>query len=185
MKTAERKEFRKSAPVHSGQFMIIITLIALFLLSSTLPNYGSANESEVGLSRYSVYPGWGVGETEFLFILHVTSDESAVIQPEVIINNEPYTMIEMDPGDTNYSDGKNFYFRIELEPGGYAYFFRSGNTTTVSLPLSVTELDRIQYHLDIAIILSILAIPVIVMVLFIRRIERDIARMLEIIGKER
>lgn len=34
-----------------------------------------------------------------------------------------YTMNELDPGDTNYADGKDFYYNITISKGSYSYHF--------------------------------------------------------------
>ena len=51
--------------------------------------------------------------------------------------------------------------------------YKKGNTTTTARILSVGESDRIQYHYDVALIMSLLVIPVIVGILLFRRIERE------------
>lgn len=117
----------------------------------------------------------------FLFTIRLTTTEPPSDPMEVVINDRPYPMEEVDPDDTAYSDGKDFYHRQRLSRGGVVYFFRSGNTTTASRSLTVEDSGRANYHYDIALALGLMVIPVMLGVMMLRRIEREFREITRVI----
>lgn len=68
----------------------------------------------------------------------------------VIINDVPRPMLEMDPNDTNYSDGKTYYLETRLEPGVNIYSFSSADATAQAKMVLVKEAEPFTLtHLDI------------------------------------
>ena len=154
-----------------------ITFLFFILLSSIpLVNVGmdEAEGGEASLSRPGIQPGSGADGDSFLFIVTLTASESPDDPVELVLNNNSYEMNEVNPGDTNFSDGKDFYFRKDLEAGGVVYFYRIGNVTTTAKTLSIAESDRFQYHYDVALFMSLFIIPVIVILLYLRKIEQHL-----------
>ncbi len=79
-------------------------------------------------------------------------------------------MSEVDPQDTNYSDGKDFEFREKFEAGAVVYYFKCGNVTTPASTISVTTPKIIKWHIDVAVVAGLFVIPVIYTALLLRRL---------------
>lgn len=174
-----RSSLKKGQGCSHQKTPVLISLIFISILifvSMTLPiiePVQGEEERTVKLTHPGLQPGSGTDGTTFLFTIKATGSAEPASPIEVVINDRGYMMNEVNNDDANYSDGKDFYHRQRLSQGGTVYFFRSGNTTTTARILSVGESDRIQYHYDVALIMSLLVIPVIVGILLFRRIERE------------
>jgi len=158
--------------------ILYLSLVLLLPCART----GVSEELKVTFSREGIQPRTGTGETVFLFLVTITCNDEPEDPIEIVINERGYTMKEIDPEDDDFSDGKNFYYRQRLKPGGVVYFFRSGNSTTNARAISIGKSSTIQYHYDVAIIMSFFIVPVIIAALYLRKIEREVRLLLHNLG---
>ena len=130
-------------------------------------------EVVVTFSGEAIQPGTGHGGDTFLFTVKVTSPEEPRDPVQLIINDKPHVMKEINPDDTNFSDGKELYLRRTVDQGGWVVFFRSGNATSTTRTLGVGETRVAQYHYDVAAIIVLFIIPVIIGVGIFRQMEKE------------
>lgn len=92
------------------------------------------------------------------------------------IGTEKYTMIESDPSDENYTDGKKYYYSKELEDGNYTYSFKVTDTndntyTTDNYPLNVAppkeESPEKESEDNTALIIAILVIVILLIIILL------------------
>ncbi len=175
--------------------MTVIILMAILLSSHisgarsdpNTENSTRADDEEVILTYKKVTPGTGKDHTTFMFSITVIADKEPSEQLEVVLDGTPYTMKEVYEEDTDYSDGKDFYYSSTLDAGAIIYYFRCGNNTTPAYTLSVSENDRWGMHYDIALLLALFIIPFTLMVNMIKRIEAESnewSRSLEKLGEK-
>ena len=127
----------------------------------------------VTFSGEAIQPSTGHGGDTFLFTVKVTSPEEPRDPVQLIINDKPHVMREINPDDTNFSDGKEFYLRRTVDQGGWVFFFRSGNATSTTRTLGVGETREAKYHYDVAAIIVLFIIPVIIGVCIFRQMEKE------------
>jgi hypothetical protein len=121
--------------------------------------YATVNNSPVldwtGETNYiydGLNPEVGNNLTDFMYKIKYTDADNDVPQsgyPELHIlkdnteiSGSPFTMCEVDGGDTTYSDGKLYTYSMSLAPGNYTYFFEakdanSADATGVSLSSNI------------------------------------------------
>jgi hypothetical protein len=70
------------------------------------------------------------GKTYNFTIVYTDSDNSPPNADgvQLVIGSDTYEMIEADPSDNDYTDGKKYYYPIDLEDGTYEYNFKVTNT---------------------------------------------------------
>ncbi|MCK4613925.1 MAG: hypothetical protein KAU14_03905, partial [Thermoplasmata archaeon] len=107
--------------------------------------------------------------TEFVFTVRVRSASAPGHPVEVVVEDHAYTMKEVDPSDTNYSDGKDFQYKKKFDEGPRYYFFRCGDHTTRTHTFDVREERLIEYHPDLALAMAIYVAPVIFFLVLLRR----------------
>lgn len=99
------------------------------------------------LGNHSLYPDNGSTATVFTYnITFYDVDNDTASFVNVTINDTNYSMVEVDAGDTNTSDGKDYTFTTTLPIGSWNYTFSCGdglavNSTVVYLGPNVTSND--------------------------------------------
>ena len=162
-----------ATPASTSTHILISLALFLFLLLIILPPAAGAagtGSDEASFSRGGVTPSSGDSDTTFLFTVTLTAPSAPSSPVEVVINNRSHAMSEVEPQDTNYSDGKDFEYREKFEAGGVIYYFRCGNVTTPVSTISVTTPKIIKWHIDVAIVAGLFVIPVIYTALLLRRL---------------
>ncbi len=86
------------------------------------------------LSFPSVTPTLGNTSTYFNFtVKYIDKDNDAPTEINVNISSMNYSMMEVDPGDTNHCDGKNYYYNItHLDFGMHTYKFWTSDGTYIN-----------------------------------------------------
>lgn len=98
------------------------------------------------LSNGTVTPLTGDTNTIFNFtIVYIDIENDAPIKIQVIIENKHHDMIAINLGDTNYFDGKAYYYETKLTAGEYLYHFEcadgyNGTDITSDITLIVTAI---------------------------------------------
>ncbi len=119
----------------------------------------------------------------YLFIVRYSDpDGNAPAYINLVLDNRSYGLTEVDTGDTNYTDGKDYYITLDIKKGVHVYYFiaSDGNneTRTPALLLNVGGFFSTQ-HGDINLILIVLAAiilpPLIYLCLLLRRMTHILA----------
>jgi hypothetical protein len=103
----------------------------------TLDWTGETNYVSDGLD-----PETGDNLTTFIYRVKYTDADNEAPQsgyPVVVIAGTPFTMSEVDAGDTTYTDGKLYAYSISFTPGVYSYHFEakdSGGVDATGAPTS-------------------------------------------------
>ncbi len=137
---------------------LFIILSMLILISPLLPA-GAGEGEKVQFSRERVNPRSADEDTEFVFTVRITSAQPVREPVEVVIEGHPHRMSEVDPQDTNYSDGKDFEYREKFDRGPHVFFFRCGNQSTRARTFYVSHTRLIQYHPDLLLAMSLYLVP--------------------------
>ena len=176
------KESRHLSIIPRGSTLFLFLLLFLCTLL-ILPSIYVSGEGDVGFSGESVTPGSGDSDSPFLFTVTVNAEKRPEGNIEIVIDGKAHPMKEIYLEDRNYSDGKDFYYRDKFKSGAMVYYFKCGNTTTNARTLSVTEVERVKWHIDVAFGMSLFIIPVIYAVIVFRRIERRMKEISETVVK--
>lgn len=80
------------------------------------------------LAGGGVFPEKGDTNKMFKFsIIYTDNDDERPESIEVIIDDIPNRMIESDPNDEDYTDGKNYEFELSLDEGDHKYYFEASD----------------------------------------------------------
>jgi hypothetical protein len=87
----------------------------------------------------------------------------------LILGNNTYKMQESDPNDTDYSDGKDYYYSLELEDGDYKYKFKVTNDDndlfeTDEFPLVVGPGAKKSEEEDNTLLILVIVVVVIIII---------------------
>ncbi len=102
--------------------------ISLFVNSTNQPP--SLYKIDKGDSKITVEPASGVSSDTYRFQIEYRDldgekgDAPAIGYPKVYIDDEPNVMVEVDPSDDNYKDGKLYYYQhSSLSAGSHEHYF--------------------------------------------------------------
>lgn len=69
--------------------------------------------------------------TAFTFrATYTDADNQKPFAMQIVVDDTAYDMLETDGGDTNYADGKDYYYITKLPAGSHTHFFRAGDLTS-------------------------------------------------------
>jgi flagellar basal body-associated protein FliL len=101
----------------------------------------------------------------------------------IVVNGVNNKMIESDPGDTDYTNGKEYYYPSKLDDGDYDYYFKVTNsdselnqTDTGSLTVESDEpktKDETNYGLIVAAIVIVIVILLLLMLMMRKKKEPE------------
>ena len=184
---------------------VCIALGFLLILNIVFVNLSfevSGDNSAPTLTRFGVVPRIGRPNIEYLFTAtYQDPDNDAPASVKVFIDQVGYEMEELDPTDSNYTDGKDYFYKIVLSQGTYTFYYTAddgnGNEyTTPSYTLEVTwdvgHYDLIHYFEDevypgilMIMILFVVVIIILCLVMIIMALQiRKIGKVLEGKGKK-
>lgn len=129
-----------------------------------------------------VTPTTGDSSTTFTFTVHYAGDEPMLM--EIYLGNEAHTMLEVDPTDGNYTDGKDYYFEIHLSEGTTIYYFKATiapgeEVRTTASTVHIGSGDFGLDHLDV-VLAVLFFIPIAIIGLFLfRRFSKDMKEILD------
>jgi len=174
-----------------------ISLLAVILLLLLLffPVVEAANSAPT-ITKGTVTPRRGRPEIEYLFTAtYSDSDNDKPSSMTVFIEKVEYDMEEVDPADTNYTDGKEYTFKKTLDEGSYSVYYHAddgiGNTTnsnsfTLSVTWDVGHYDLIHFFdsnmlpgikLVIGVIVTLLVILVLILVVVVFQMRKITKRL--------
>jgi hypothetical protein len=181
---------------------ILSFLLILVIFIGLIPQGTFASGNSPSLSKYTVTPRRGIPEIEYLFTATYTdSDNDPPAFISVFVDQIEYEMEEVDPTDSNYTDGKDYFVKQVLGKGTYTFYYKAddgnGNeVTTRSFTLDVAwevgHYDLIHYFEDevlpgitliMALFILLVIVVCVIMVLMVLQLRR-IRKVLEEKGSE-
>lgn len=145
---------------------VALALLVLLVLAS------AASATSVG--GY-VSPSTGGTATEFVFVMRYTGEQPAQ-EAYVVVNGAEHPMSPIDPGDLNFGDGKEYLHRTKLPEGANTYYFKvlDANGTVYKSAVSVLNVKPLldMRHLDVALAVLLFMIPLVYMIVLLRRLAR-------------
>ncbi len=121
--------------------MVILLCVFLILL---IPQGAFAENTPPSLTGGTVTPRKSYPTIDYLFtVTYTDSDGDIPSSVVVLIDEEPYDMVEVNPSDTNITGGKEYKFKKVMGEGSYSIYYSAsdGNGSTVNseaFTLSVT-----------------------------------------------
>jgi hypothetical protein len=184
-----------------GTIRVLSVLCILLIFIGMIPQTSMVSGSPPTLIKLNVTPRKGRPDIEYLFTTtYIDYDDDPPVSVKVFIDSEGFEMEEVDPQDTNYTDGKDFSFRKILSEGTYTFYYTAndGNSNEVSTAAFTLEVTWDAGHYDIIhyfesevfpgviMILGLFIVLIIIMVVFSIAIVlqlRKIGKVLE--GREK
>ncbi|MEE9150790.1 MAG: hypothetical protein V3U20_03040 [Thermoplasmata archaeon] len=123
---------------------VLVFLLVLFISFYMFSPMVLAQNSPPVLSKGTVTPRKSYPNIDYLFTVTYTDvDNDPPANIKVFIDQVDYSMEEVDPTDTNYTDGKDYSFKKIMDEGSYTIYYSAddgeGNiVNTNSFTLSVT-----------------------------------------------
>jgi hypothetical protein len=155
-------------------------------------------------TKVNITPRKGRPDIEYLFTAtYRDSDNDPPVSIQVFIDQEGFDMEAVDPLDTNYTDGKDYFFKKVLSEGNYNIYYSAndGNTNLVSTDAVTLQVNWDAGHYDIIhyfetqvypgillilglfiVLIIILCVVSIALVLQLRKIGRILDKKKEEIG---
>jgi len=141
----------------------------LFVFSMQFIVVGAAS-GKVTFSKMSLVPDNADEETEIVFKVMVTSQDQPDNHIELVVEQKSIVMAEVDPGDTEYSDGKEFVHIGKFSEGPRFYFYRCGNDSTQLMTFNVEESRFFEeYHPDLVLAMALYIPPLCYIIILLRR----------------
>jgi hypothetical protein len=173
-------------------------LLVLIMVSSLFPQTTIVSAESPTITFQNVTPRRGRPNIDYLFSAKYTDlDNDPPSTIKVFIDQVGYEMAELDPTDTNYTDGKDYIFKIVLDHGSYPYYFSAddgnGNkvttsTQTLEVSWDVGHWDLIHFFEEevypgilmivilIVVVILILCVIMVIMALQMRKIGKALER---------
>ena len=152
-----------------------IALAILAILFIAVLPASQAALSNTGISPRGGEPG------DYTFTLRYTG-ASAPTSVQLVIGEVVYDMSDVEPGDLNYSDGKDYIYTTSLEAGTHAYYYRviaNGDlevspTLTTNIVEPGIGFEHMDVVLAVAIVGAVFMVPVIYLLLVLRRMAHSL-----------
>jgi hypothetical protein len=161
---------------------VAITVLAIFMVIASIASASPA------LSSPKVLPTTGTSGDVFTFTVHYKGDSPVSVT--FYADNAPLEMQEVDPGDQNYTDGKDYFIRVNLEEGTTIYYFKATTaageeTRTAATTINVQPPEGLRVdHIDVVLAVLIFLIPTVWGLVMFRRLSKDLRETMQIL-KER
>lgn len=154
-------------------WLIMVLCVAITFIGN---GYSSGADGDVSFSDIQMKPKSGEADTEFAFTVRVTANQQPDDPVEIVIQGIVYEMTEVNPGDQDYQDGKDYQFTSTFDQGPKYYFIRCGESHTGTNTLYVEEDPPMEYHPDLALAMIIYTIPVIYLIILMKRFTKTSKR---------
>jgi len=167
---------------HIASILGLLFVIFLLITIVTAPlaageNGNDQNDNPPKLSRIAGEHSTKMFGSELLFKLTYTdSDNNPPEKLCLVFDKKEYTMKEVDSGDENFTDGKDYYIKEYFKKGNYLYYFfvSDGKHNVTTSPATIVVEDEIEWHFDIAIAMSIVLIPVILIIYYLKQLNANL-----------
>lgn len=127
----------------------------------------------------SVSPARGSFNADYAFLVKYTGT-LAVASASVYIDDVSHAMREVDSGDTNYTNGKDFSYVTRLSQGSHVFYYVvvDANGTEFRSSAGVVVVDPFLDwgHFDVALVVIVFMIPLAYGLLLIRRATKALEK---------
>ena len=158
---------------------VAITVLAIFMVIASIASASPA------LSSPKVLPTTGTSGDVFTFTVHYKGDSPVSVT--FYADNAPLEMQEVDPGDQNYTDGKDYFIRVNLDEGTTIYYFKATTgtgeevrTPATTIYVQPTEGLRVD-HIDVVLAVLIFLVPAGWGLILFRRFSRDLRETMQML----
>ncbi len=180
----------------AGKRRVLVFLLVFVIFLNFIPYPVISENSPPQLTGGTVTPRKSYPNIDYLYtVTYTDSDNDAPTYIKVFIDDEEYVMEEVDPTDSNFTDGKDYSFKKVMVEGAYAIYYQADdgngsevatNSFTLSVTWDVGHYDIIHFIEDevfpgLMLLLAIVFILVVVMcvisilmVLQMRRIAKGL-----------
>lgn len=131
-------------------FLSVLCMLSIFI--AMIPQSAFVSGEAPTFTKASVIPRKGRPDIEYLFTATYRDfDNDPPISIRIFIDQEGFDMVEVDPLDTNYTDGKDYSFKKVLSEGTYTFYYSAndGSSNLVSTDASTLEVTWDAGHYDI------------------------------------
>jgi len=115
--------------------------------------------------------------SELLFkVTYIDDDNNHPEELYLVFDGKRHSMKEIDPMDVNVTDGKDYYVKHYAKKGSYFYYFfaSDGKYNVTSFAATIKVEDEIDWHFDIAIAMSIVLLPVIFIIYYLKQLNTNL-----------
>jgi hypothetical protein len=151
-----------------------LALLALAVLTTSCAQSASAG----GISTQA-YPSNASVSAEFAFVLRYVGD-FPVERAEVVIDGEARAMVEVDPSDSNHTNGKDYSLKTRLPEGSHVYYFLlvDANGTEYRSASGIVFVDPVLEwgHFDVALAVLLFMVPLAYGLFLVRRAAKALER---------
>ncbi|HID72262.1 MAG TPA: hypothetical protein EYP29_05935 [Thermoplasmata archaeon] len=125
------------------------------------------------------------GSTLIFKIRYTDQDNEPPVEIYLVFDKKKYELKELDPDDKNFSDGKDYYVKHYFKKGNYLYYFfaSDGKYNVTTTPQTIVVEDEIEWHFDIAVAISITALPVLLIIYYLKHLNENLKRLTEKISE--
>ena len=94
-------------------------------------------------------------------------------------------MKESDPDDTNVSNGKVYLVKEHFKQGTYLYYIKAsdGKHNVTTAPTFIILDDEIEFHVDLAIILSVVMVPIVFIIYYLKQLNTSLRTLTEEVSR--
>jgi len=154
---------------------LFIGLLVLSLLASSI-------SAAPALTYPRVTPTTGAPGTTFTFTVHYAGEQPVLM--ELFLGDQAHTMLEVDSSDTNYTNGKDYYFESQLPEGTTIYYFKATimpgqEVRTTAATVNVNSDDFGFDHLDVVLAVSFFIPIALIWLWLFRRFSKDMKQILD------
>jgi hypothetical protein len=135
-----------------GTISFLSVLCILLVIIHMIPQTAFVSGEAPTFTKAYVVPRKGRPDIEYLFTAtYRDSDNDPPVSIQIFIDQEGFDMEEVDPLDTNYTDGKDYSFKKVLSEGTYTFYYSAndGSSSLVSTEASTLEVTWDAGHYDI------------------------------------
>lgn len=166
---------------------IMLSASALFAAGVSGNDTQPQNSSPV-LRNESISPrNSKVDETVIFKVNYLDMDNDSATYVNLLIDTKSYPMKELDSDDTNYTDGKDFFLKMDFEKGNYLFYFEASDgtntTTTMVNTFAVGDKYELQWHLDIAAVLVVFIVLAVFIIHYLKQLTSNMNELIKQTGE--
>jgi hypothetical protein len=153
---------------------------ALALLMTAMVGILLVQSANAASLTPNVYPSSSGANAEYAFLLRYSGAFPAS-SVDVYIDESPRALGEVDPADTNFTDGKDYALRTKLPEGTHVYYFLvvDSNGTEHRTAAGLVHVEPLLAfgHVDVALAVLIFMLPLLYALFLMRKAARSLERM--------
>ena len=144
--------FKHKGRISFAQTKVTVLLLIFFISANAFIPTVLASNSPPILSKGTVTPRRSYPNIDYLYtVTYTDSDNDAPTSVRVYIDSEEHEMEEVDPTDSDFTDGKDYSFKKVMGEGSYSIYYRAddGNGSVVTTNTFTLAVNWEVGHYDI------------------------------------